>query len=113
LPWPEWGETDFLLTRALAVHERLICKCGCGQWALVSHDEETAGRWQPHVAACQARAAMNEFLDEHSEQLPPGALVWVTLLGDGEEPFDPLEFDPERAAAERAAMERRLGISTD
>ena len=104
LPWAPWGEVDYTLTMALAAHERSLCPCGCGQPADVAHDDDTEGRWQVEVPTCYAKAAIDEFMSEHSDDLDPGQMVGVRLLPEGEEPRDPLAFDPEMAAryAQRA-----------
>lgn len=110
LPWPEWGETDVLLAMARREVEAGTCPCGCGHDAHLTTDAETEGRWEPTVIECYARAALEEWQERHKDDLPPGALVGVRLLGEGEEPSDPLEFDKARAVAEYAAMQERLGL---
>lgn len=105
-----WGETDFLLTGALDVHERMLCPCGCGQWSPECMDDATVGRWQPLVATCHARSALAEFEKDHRADLGAASLMGVRLLPVGESVVDPLAFDPSRAAAEYAAHMERLGL---
>jgi hypothetical protein len=59
-----------------------------------------------------AAAAVSEFLEENREEIPEGTLIGVRLLPEGQEPKNPLAFDPEQAAAEFAELERRHGPQT-
>lgn len=87
------------------------CHCGCGQPKHVAHDPDTAGRWQVEVDICQARAALAEFHERHAKDgLEPGALTWVRLLPEGEEPVDRAGYDPARAAEEYERHQRSLGL---
>ena len=61
------------------------------------------------VETAYAAATAARFLDDHKEDLEPGAAVGVLLLPEGETAKDPLEFDPERAAAEYEAQQARHG----
>lgn len=60
-----------------------------------------------------AAAALEEFQQEHKDDLPAGALLGVRLLPEGETPTNPLEYDAATAAAEYAAHRRRLGLTDD
>ena len=111
LPWPAWGETDRLLAMARRVIDASRCPCGCGHDADLTTKDETEGRWQPTVPTCHARASLEEWQERHKDDLPPGALVGVRLLAEGEEPSDPLAFDAATAAAEYAAHRERLGLA--
>lgn len=111
LPWPAWGETDVLLAMARRAVESGKCPCGCGHDVDVSTDAATEGRWQATVTECYARASLEEYQERHKDDLPPGALVGVRLLAEGEEPEDTLEFNPERALREHADMQERLGLT--
>lgn len=107
LPWPEWGETDVLLTSALDAYDRLVCAC-CNQFRDQAHDPATEGRWQPVVQTCYAGEALAAFREDHKDDLG-NKLVGVRLLKPGEVPADPMVFDPARAAAEYADLQRRHG----
>ena len=107
LPWPEWGETDFLLTQAYAIVRSQRCGCGCGQYADESHDEATAGRWQVLVGTCQARVALSEFESRHKDDLSSATLAGVRLLPFGESPTDPLTPDMEKVLDAQAEIRER------
>jgi hypothetical protein len=91
----------------------MVCPCGCGQWAPLSHDDALASRWQVGVTTCHAGAALEEFRTQHGDDLDPGSVVYVRMLDEGEELEEALVFDPERAEAEYAAHMRRLGLADD
>lgn len=110
LPWPAWGETDVLLAMARRIVDKSLCPCGCGQPVDTSTDASTAGRWQASVDECYARAALEEFREKHGADLPPGALVGVKLLPEGEQVKNPMEFDADEARREHAAMRERFGL---
>ncbi len=110
LPWPEWGETDYLLTQAYAVYRSKLCPCGCGHWVDDCLSEATDGRWQVEVDRCYARAAIEAFRDAHPD-LDPGALVSTRLLPEGEDASDSPSFDPAIAAREYAELQARLGLA--
>lgn len=65
----EWGETDYLLTQALDIHDRLHCpECGC--WMPESHDDQAADSFAVEVAAtCHGCVA----LDQHRRESEPVA----------------------------------------
>lgn len=111
LPWPAWGETDVLLAMARRTVESGRCPCGCGQDAHLTTDASTEGRWQPTVTECYARAALEEWQERHKDDLPPGALVGVRLLAEGEEPRDELKFDAAQARRNYAEMQERVGLA--
>lgn len=111
LPWEAWGETDVLLAMARREVESGRCPCGCGHDSHLTTDPETEGRWQPTVTECYARAALEEWQERHKDDLPPGALVGVRLLAEGEQSQDALEFDPERARREYAEHKERFGLA--
>lgn len=109
LPWPEWGETDQFLTRALDALTASVCPCGCGHWRSDTLDPATAGRWQVSIERCQARAALEDYRASHEPD--PGELIGVHLLPEGEVASDPLEFDPAAAAEAHAEHMRRFGLT--
>ena len=111
LGFEEWGETDVLLTSARRDHDRSICPCGCGQWSAECMDEATAGRWQVEVETCYARDALAQFQKRHEEDLTEGTLLSVRLLAEGEEPIDPLVYDPAAAARRHAEHAARFGLN--
>lgn len=108
LGYKPWGETDFRLTMALAAHEASLCGCGCGYPADVAHSDDTEGRWQVEVPVCYARAALDEFTEEHREDLDSGSLLSVRLLPEGETPTDPFTFSPDGARVEYERHQARL-----
>lgn len=113
LPWPEWGETDVLLAMARREVDASTCACGCGHDASVAHDPDTDGRWQVDVTTCYAGQTLADFQAEHSSDMGSGDLVGVRLLPEGEEPSDPMMYDPSRAAEERRMRDERLGIASE
>jgi hypothetical protein len=113
LPWPVKGETDRALVLAHERYRDLLCACGCGQFRADCQNPDTAGRWQIVMDVSQTRQALGEFQREHGSDIPDGAMFGFRLLGDDEEPSDPLagqEFDPDRAATEYAEHQRRFGL---
>lgn len=106
LPWPEWGETDVLLTTALDLHESSTCQCGCNQPRDLAHDPDLADRWQPQIAECYAGTTLREFVNERREEIGH-RLVYLTLLPEGQTANDPLEYDPAQARAEYEALQAR------
>lgn len=89
----------------------MLCSCGCGQWAPDCRDERTAGRWQAHTDTCYAGAAIDEFRSQHGDDLEAGAVVYLTLLPEGEQAQDLVSFDPERAAAAYAEHAAKFGLA--
>ena len=93
------------------MHDRLTCKCGCGQWAPESHDPATMGRWYCGTdTTCYAGAAVETFMKANPD-LPPGAIVTVRLLAPGERLPAEAKFDPSRALEEHEAMLARLAAA--
>lgn len=110
LPWAEWGETDYLLTQAFDLHERLTCR-ECGGWSPQCRGDHPDRQVQVHVTVCRLTEALAEFRSEHEEELTPGMLLWAELLPEGVEATDPLAFDPDKAKVEFEAMQKRLGLA--
>lgn len=112
MPWPEFGDTDFLLIEGYRQHQRLICGCGCGQWRDDCQDASTSGRWQVEATVCYAREAIAAFQEQHKDGMPDGLQLGVRLLPLGEIPTDPLTSG--RAVdveAEFAAMKARHNLT--
>jgi hypothetical protein len=84
LPYPAWCETDCLLDRAVAEHDRRLCGCGCGWWASESHGDANEGEFAVEEDVCHARAAMDRHLKDQKERTP-GALLYTRLKVDGED----------------------------
>ena len=80
--WPEWGETDCMLDRAVAEHDRRLCSCGCGYWASETQGDDNDGEFAHEVVVCHARAAIEGGDDD---KLPKGALVYARRKADGED----------------------------
>lgn len=78
-----------------------------------AHDASKRDRLQVHVANCYAAEVKAQFIEKHRDDLDAGALVYVTLLPEGQEAKDPLTYDPEAAAAIYAEHMRQLGQSDD
>lgn len=81
-PWPDWCETDCLLDRAVAEHDRRLCSCGCGFWASETQSEdadEFDGEFTVERSICAARAALDgETQSEQKKKRPTkGLLMWV------------------------------------
>ena len=113
LSWPEWGETDFLLTQAQRLHDQMVCSCGCGQWRPVAYDPEREGDWHVDVDVCYPRAAIDQYLRQHEKDMPDGAMLRVRLLAEGEDvPESEFVYDPARAASEKAKMLARFGLTS-
>lgn len=102
MPWPEWGETDFLLTQGYAEYQRRLCPCGCGQFTSDCLDPLTAGLWEVVDERCQARAALAEWSKDNADA-PEGTLLRVRLRSTG-------ESAEASALAEIEAMQRRHGL---
>lgn len=83
LPWPEWGETDYLLTQALDMWEHLHCsRCGC--WMPESHDDQAADSYKVEQAAhchgCEALERWQRVRDEDADPpRGPGAKFRVLI----------------------------------
>lgn len=67
-----WGETDFLLTQALELHDRMLCPGGCGQYADEAHDDDNEGGYEVVTVLCHACAAREEWHKDHSGDEKPG-----------------------------------------
>jgi hypothetical protein len=75
---PTWGETDFLLTQALEIHDRMLCPGGCGQYADEAHSGEWDGGFSVDERQCHACAAREQWEREHrGEDRPAGTLLSV------------------------------------
>lgn len=77
LPWPAWCETDCLLDRAVAEHDRRLCGCGCGFWRSESHGDDADGEFVGVEDVCHARAAIDAKTAEFKGNMPPGLMVLV------------------------------------
>ena len=71
---------------------------------------EDGCEWQIEAEPCSAAEALDEFRKIHPD-IAAGTKLRVRPLAEGEEPSDPLEFDPARATAEHEAMQRRFGLT--
>ena len=78
-PWPDWCETDCLLDRALAEHDRRLCSCGCGFWASESQGDDGEGEFLAERVVCHARAAVDEAQHQQGKKKRPthGLLMWA------------------------------------
>lgn len=76
LPYPAWCDTDCLLDRAVAEHDRRLCGCGCGWWASETHGDDADGEFVAVEDICHARAAMDKFVKGQKDRTP-GALVFT------------------------------------
>lgn len=76
LPYPPWCETDCLLDRAVAEHDRRLCGCGCGWWASESHGDDGDGEFVAVEVVCHARAAIDRHVKDQ-RQSTPGAIVYT------------------------------------
>ncbi len=81
LPYPEWGETDQMLTLAFERCEQDRCPCGCGQWRDEAHDVETSGWWEVETVTCWAGSALSEWRKGNPDP-PAGTLAAVRLSDD-------------------------------
>ena len=84
LGWPEWGETDCLLDRAVAEHDRRLCPCGCGYWSEETRGDEHDGEFKAVEEVCHARAATDRYQQDQKKPTP-GALVYAVRKVDGED----------------------------
>lgn len=108
MPWPEWGETDFLLTQAYDITLSMRCSCGCGQWSDEARDPDTDGLWVVRERECFARKASVDWVRDNKPD--PHVLISVTL-GDPDDPLD--EYDPIEAQRMHAELQQRLGQGGD
>lgn len=77
-----WGETDFLLTQALDLHEEMLCPGGCGQYADDAHDDNNEGGFEVQELTCHACAAREQWQADHGgdKRPEPGTLTYVKQL---------------------------------
>ena len=106
MPWPEWGETDVLLTQMWQAYIEGLCPCGCGLWADDAHDPDAA--FTVTTVTCRARLAIDEYLDANKDSLTGASLLSVRRLKPGE--TDPNVYDPDRARAAYEAHVARFGL---
>lgn len=59
----------------------MLCGCGCGQYADISHDPDTDGWWEvDSETVCYAGQALAEWRDDKGpEQMDKGAIPVVRL----------------------------------
>lgn len=63
------------------------------------------------MQTCYAAEALAEFQEAHKDELGPGSRLAVHLLAEGEEPIDPLVYDPAAAARRHAEHAARFGLN--
>lgn len=90
LGFKRWGETDYLLTQALALFEESMCPGGCGQHTDESMDPANEGRYERKSAVCEACAVL---VPSDGAKGEPGELPYVWR-----NPVEPRRRQRKRAA---------------
>lgn len=100
LPWPEWGEVDFLLTQAYDQYKHNICPCGCGFWESECTDRANAKKFVVEEKTFYGQRALDEWRKDHPDP-EPGVQPTLRLIS-----AEMSEQDYARAEVE--ALRRRM-----
>lgn len=103
LPWPEWGEEDFLLTQGYDQFKSNICPCGCGFWESECTDPDNQGKFIVEETTFYAQAALAKWREDNPEP-SPGVQPALRLLASEMSEAD-------YARAEIAAMRARHNLT--